>query len=43
MEREVVEMALDLFEAPEGAGGGMTMGGTESILMAVRACREWSR
>ncbi|MBT5497956.1 MAG: aspartate aminotransferase family protein, partial [Alphaproteobacteria bacterium] len=43
MEREVVEMALDLFEAPEGAGGGMTTGGTESIFMAVRACREWAR
>ena len=43
MEREVVEMALDLFQAPEGAGGGMTTGGTESIFMAVRACREWTR
>lgn len=43
MEREVVEMALDLFEAPQGAGGGMTTGGTESIFMAVRACREWAR
>ena len=43
MEREVVEMGVDLFEAPEGTGGGMTMGGTESIFMAVRACREWSR
>ena len=43
MEREVVGMALDLFEAPEGAGGGMTTGGTESIFTAVRACREWSR
>ncbi len=35
------EMALDLSEAPEGAGGGMTTGGTESIFMAVRTCREW--
>jgi glutamate/tyrosine decarboxylase-like PLP-dependent enzyme len=43
MEREVVEMALDLFQAPEGAGGGMTTGSTESIFMAVRACREWAR
>lgn len=43
MEREVVEMALDLFQAPDGAGGGMTTGGTESIFMAVRACREWAR
>lgn len=43
MEREVVDMALDLFQAPAGAGGGMTTGGTESIFMAVRACREWAR
>ena len=43
MEREVVEMALDLFQAPEGGGGGMTTGGTKSIFMAVRACREWAR
>ena len=43
MEREVVEMALDLFQAPEGASGGMTTGGTESIFLAVRACREWAR
>ena len=34
-------MALDLFEAPEGAGGGMTTVETESIFMAVRVCREW--
>jgi glutamate/tyrosine decarboxylase-like PLP-dependent enzyme len=43
MEREVVDMALDLFQAPEGASGGMTTGGTESIFLAVRACREWAR
>ena len=35
------EMAPDLSEAPEGAGGGMTTGGMESIFMAVWACREW--
>ncbi len=40
MEDEVVQMALDLFEAPDGAAGGMTSGGTESIIMAVKACRE---
>ena len=43
MEHEVVETALDLFQAPEGAGGGMTRGSTESIFMAVRACRDWAR
>ena len=42
MELEVVEMALDLFQAPEGGGGGMTTGGTKRIFMAVRACREWA-
>jgi len=43
MEDEVVQMALDLFQAPEGATGGMTSGGTESIIMAVKACRERAR
>jgi sphinganine-1-phosphate aldolase len=43
MEREVVGMGLDLFHAPEGAVGNMTSGGTESIVMAVKACRDWSR
>ncbi|MBM3596620.1 MAG: aspartate aminotransferase family protein [Alphaproteobacteria bacterium] len=43
MEDEVVAMALDLFHGPEGAVGNMTTGGSESIFMAVRACREWNR
>jgi glutamate/tyrosine decarboxylase-like PLP-dependent enzyme len=43
MEDEVVEMALDLFGAPEGAQGFMTTGGTESIIQAMQACRDWSR
>lgn len=43
MESEVVEMALDLQRAPDSAAGGMTSGGTESILMAMKACRDWSR
>jgi sphinganine-1-phosphate aldolase len=43
MEREVIEMGLDLFHAPVGAAGNMTSGGTESILMAVKACRDWNR
>jgi sphinganine-1-phosphate aldolase len=42
-EAEVVAMALDMLEAPEGAGGGITTGGTESILMAVRTARDWAR
>ena len=43
MEREVVGMGLDLFNAPAGAVGNMTSGGTESILMAVKACRDFNR
>ncbi len=43
MEQEVIEMALDLFHAPDGATGSMTSGGTESILLAVKACRDFTR
>ena len=43
MESEVVQMALDLFHAPDGAHGYMTTGGTESIIQAVQTCRDWSR
>ena len=43
MEREVVEMGLDLFRAPDGAQGFMTTGGTESIIMAVQAARNLAR
>ncbi len=43
MEEEVVAMALDLFHGPEGAAGNMTSGGTESIVMAVKACRDHAR
>lgn len=43
MEDEIVEMALDLFNAPESAAGFMTTGGTESIVLAMQTCRDWSR
>lgn len=43
MEEEVIAMALDLFHGPEGATGNMTSGGTESIVMAVKACRDFNR
>lgn len=43
MEDEVVAMALDLFHAPDGAAGGMTTGGTESIVLAVKAARDYAR
>lgn len=40
MEEEVLAIGLDLFRAPPGATGIMTTGGTESILLAVKACRD---
>ena len=43
MEDEIVEMALDLFHAPADAQGFMSTGGTESIILAVQTCRDWSR
>lgn len=43
MEQEVVDIALSLQNAPEGAAGSMTSGGTESILLAMKACRDWSQ
>ena len=43
MESEVVARGLDLFHAPEGAGGSMTTGGTESILLAVKTARDFHR
>ncbi|KAL7275344.1 Dihydrosphingosine phosphate lyase [Rhizina undulata] len=39
MEAEVVAMVLAMFNAPPGAGGITTSGGTESILMACLAAR----
>jgi glutamate/tyrosine decarboxylase-like PLP-dependent enzyme len=43
MEREVVGFGLALMHAPAGAAGSMTSGGTESILMAVKAARDFAR
>jgi sphinganine-1-phosphate aldolase len=40
IQSEVVGICAGLFHAPEGAAGFMTSGGTESILMAVKAARE---
>jgi len=40
MEEEVVGMGLGLLHGPEGACGNITSGGTESILMAVKTCRD---
>lgn len=40
MEAEVVSMVLNMFQAPPGAAGVTTSGGTESILMAVLSARQ---
>jgi glutamate/tyrosine decarboxylase-like PLP-dependent enzyme len=43
MEVEVVAMTAGLLHAGDGAGGAMTSGGTESILMAVKSARDRAR
>lgn len=43
MEEEVVGFGLSLLHAPPDAAGDMTSGGTESIAMAMKACRDWWR
>lgn len=43
MEAEVVSMVLSIFNAPEGAAGVTTSGGSESIIMAVLGAREKAR
>jgi glutamate/tyrosine decarboxylase-like PLP-dependent enzyme len=39
-ERELVQMAVDLFHGDEHARGSLTGGGTESILLAVKSARD---
>jgi sphinganine-1-phosphate aldolase len=43
IQSEVVEACADLFHGTPDAAGFMTSGGTESILMAVKAARERAR
>ena len=40
---DVVGMVAEWVSAPEGAAGVLTTGGTESLLMAVKAAREFGR
>jgi len=40
MEDEVCAMTADMLHAPDSFGGAMTSGGTESILMGVKAARD---
>lgn len=42
-EADVVQMLLELLEAPPGAGGTVSAGGTESNMMAVKTARDWAR
>lgn len=43
MEKEVIDMALSLQHAPDSGAGSMTSGGSESILLAIKACRDHAR
>lgn len=43
MEAEVVEMCLDLFQAKHEGVGLMTSGGTESILMAIKSAKNFTK
>ena len=43
MEREVVAFGLRILNAPAGAAGSMTSGGTDSIFMALKAARDYAR
>ncbi len=43
MECEVVSMAAGLLGGDDDVAGTMTSGGTESIMMAIKAAREWGR
>jgi glutamate/tyrosine decarboxylase-like PLP-dependent enzyme len=40
MEADIIAIAHDLMHAPETAAGSFTTGGTDSITMAVKACRD---
>ena len=40
METEVIAMAIDLLNGPVEGTGNITSGGTESIILAVKTCRD---
>lgn len=42
MEQDIIAIAHELTHAPDGAAGSFTTGGTDSITMAVKACRDWA-
>lgn len=43
IENGVVAACLELLNAPEGACGTATAGGTESVMLAVKGARDWAR
>ncbi len=43
MEDDIVAIGLSLFHAPDDAAGFFTTGGSESIISAVLACRDYGR
>ena len=43
MENEVVSIGLNLLNAPPGACGNITSGGSESIFLALKTCRAQAR
>jgi len=43
LENETVAMVADLLHAGEDYAGNLTTGGSESIIMAVKAGRDWAR
>ena len=43
MEHDVVSIGLDLLHAPPGACGNMTSGGSESVFLALKTCRDEAR
>lgn len=43
MEAEIVSMVLGMYNNAENGAGSTTSGGTESILLACKAYRDWGR
>jgi sphinganine-1-phosphate aldolase len=43
MDAEVIQMVLHMYGGDESCCGAFTTGGTESILMAMKAYRDWGR
>ena len=43
MEAEIIKITLNLFNAPSSGCGVCTAGGTESILIAMLAYRQWGQ